>query len=257
MDQALEIVRLRVSPASAASFVDRRAEADAALQRFAGFLGSELAEGPPGSWTLIVRWASRGAMEAAQAVTLATPGLPALADWLALTDEVVSFEAVDVRRPAGIGEPHANLAIARRFVEHGIAKADASVFDECVDRDVVVTTGLSPAEPIRGRDAYKAVFAGFADAWPVRRFEVTDAFAVADRVVVRFTATTVFTKDYYGVPADGLVAPLDEVHVYTLRAGRIVAAVVGAINLPFEFTMYPALRDAVLGGLERDRGAVP
>lgn len=46
-----------------------------------------------------------------------------------------------------------------------------------------------------GRDACKQVFADFADAWPVRDFVIDDSFAVADKVVVRFTATTVFDKD--------------------------------------------------------------
>ena len=101
-----------------------------------------------------------------------------------------------------------------------------------------------------------AFFAGFADVWARPSSRAHRCLRVGERVVVRFTATTVFAKDDYGVPADGLVAPLDEVHLYTLRAGRIAAAVVGAVNLPFEFTMYPALKDAVLGVLERDRGAV-
>lgn len=143
-----------------------------------------------------------------------------------------------------------NLAIARRFVTEGLGKADMKVFDDLVDTNVVVTTGLSPKAPIQGSAACKQVFAGFADAWPVSKLVIEEIFAAGDKVVVKFTATTVFTKDYYGVKATNQVVPLTEMHVFTLKKGRIVANVVGAVNLPFEFIMYPALKDAVLGDLQ-------
>lgn len=255
MSAFVEIVRLRVDPGSTEHFKAMRGAADEALTAFEGFLGSELLAGPECTWTLLVRWASQAHVQAAQAVTLSTPGLPAISAWVAVAREFVSFETVESVRtftPAAIEAPAgeaSNLAVARRFVEQGLGLADMAVFDQCLDPDIVVVTALSPQGPIQGRAAYKAVFAGFADAWPVRSMVIHDIFAVADRVVVNFTATAVFRKDYYGVKANGVVAPLIETHVYTLRDGKIVANSVGAINLPFEFTMYPALKDAVLGGL--------
>lgn len=108
-----------------------------------------------------------------------------------------------------------NLAIARRFVTEGLGKADMKVFDDLVDTNVVVTTGLSPKAPIQGSAACKQVFAGFADAWPVSKLVIEEIFAAGDKVVVKFTATTVFTKDYYGVKATNQVVPLTEMHVFT------------------------------------------
>lgn len=143
-----------------------------------------------------------------------------------------------------------NLAVAQRFATEGLGKADMRAFDALVDENIVVTTGLSPKEPIRGRAAYKQILAGFADAWPVQQFVIDEMFASGDKVVVRFTATAVFRKDYYGVKASNLVVPLKEVHIYTLRGGRIVENIVAAVNLPYEFIMYPALKDAVLGELK-------
>jgi ketosteroid isomerase-like protein len=143
-----------------------------------------------------------------------------------------------------------NLAIATRFVTEGLGKADMKAFDDLIDPNVVVTTGLSPKEPIRGSAAYKQVFAAFADAWPASKLAIEESFAAGDKVVVKFTATTVFKKDYYGVKATHQVVPLTEMHVYTLKNGKIVSNVVGAVNLPFEFIMYPALKDAVLGDLQ-------
>jgi predicted ester cyclase len=143
-----------------------------------------------------------------------------------------------------------NMVIARRFVTEGLGRADMKAFDELIDPNVVVTTGLSPKEPIRGRAAYKEIFAGFANAWPASALDIEDIFAAGDKVVVKFTATTVFKKDYFGVEATHQVVPLTEMHVYTLHGGKIVSNVVGAVNLPFEFIMVPALKDAVLGDLQ-------
>lgn len=140
--------------------------------------------------------------------------------------------------------------VAERFIREGIAKADPTVFDALIDPDVVVETGLSPAEPIRGREAYKAIFMEFAAAWPVRELVIHRIDEAGDTVFIEFTATAVFAKDYYGVAATHQLAPMREVHRLDVRDGRIVRNLVGAVNLPFEFIMFPALKDAVLGGLK-------
>jgi ketosteroid isomerase-like protein len=139
--------------------------------------------------------------------------------------------------------------IAERFIREGIAPADASVFDALLAPDIIVETGLSPSGPIMGREAYKAVFLPFADAWPVREFTVHRVDVAGDTVFVEFTATAVFEKDYFGVKATRQIVPLREVHRLDVREGRIIRNLVAAVNLPFEFIMYPVLRDAVLGGL--------
>ena len=118
---------------------------------------------------------------------------------------------------------------------------------ELVDADVVVHTGLSPAEPIRGREAYKQVIAGFAEAFPVERMEVHEIIAAGEgRVVLRFTAQTVHAGNYYGVAATGRPVPLHEVHLLRIADGRIVENVVGAVNLVFEMLMAPAIAPTVL-----------
>ena len=139
--------------------------------------------------------------------------------------------------------------IAERFIREGIGRADLTVFDELVAEAVVVETGLSPRAPIKGREAYKAVFTGFADAWPVREFTVHRIDEAGDTVVIEFTAVAEFAKDYFGVAATHQLVPLREIHRLDVKDGRVVRNLVGAVNLPFEFIMYPALRDAVLGSL--------
>ncbi|UFP96660.1 ester cyclase [Gloeobacter morelensis] len=140
--------------------------------------------------------------------------------------------------------------LAYTFIAEGIAKADLTIFDALLAEDIVVETGLSPAEPIRGREAYKAIFAQFADAWPVQRFEIHAVVAEGNLVAIQFTATALFEKDYYGVKATGQIVPLREIHLLAVDDGRIVRNTVGGVNLPFEYIMYPVLKDVVLGSLQ-------
>ncbi|CAL79895.1 hypothetical protein BRADO6254 [Bradyrhizobium sp. ORS 278] len=140
--------------------------------------------------------------------------------------------------------------IAETFIRYGLGKADAAVFDALTAADIVVETGLSPVEPIRGRDAYKAVFMEFAASWPVRDLTIHRIDVAGDTVMVEFTATAEFARDYYGVAATHQLVPMREIHRLDMSDARIVRSVVAAVNLPFEFIMYPALKDAVLGPLQ-------
>jgi len=101
MSQSIEVVRFRVPPEARERFVSERKTADAALHALGGFVGSELAQGDGDSWLLIVRWASREAVLAAQKHTMSSPGVAAVNAWIALASEVVSFETLDVRSPSG------------------------------------------------------------------------------------------------------------------------------------------------------------
>ncbi len=148
------------------------------------------------------------------------------------------------------GRSKSSRQIAEKFIAEGIAKADMAVFDALVAEDIVVETGLSPQGPIMGRDAYKAVFAGFADSWPVTDFKIHQIDEAGDTIVIEFTAICIFRKDYYGVKATHQITPLREIHRLEVKGGKIARNTVGAINFPFEYIMYPALRDAVIGNLQ-------
>lgn len=140
--------------------------------------------------------------------------------------------------------------IACAFISEGIAAADPAIFDALLSEDIVVETGLSPAGPILGREAYKAVFFGFADAWPVQHFEIHSVVAEGNLVVIQFTATALFAKEYYGVQATRQLVPLREIHQLEVAGEQIVRNTVAGVNFPFEYIMYPVLKDAVLGSLK-------
>ncbi len=141
----------------------------------------------------------------------------------------------------------ANADIVRFFAAEFLGRADLGAADATIDEAVVVHTGLSPAEPIRGRETYKQVLAGFADAFPVGRMEIHEVLdAGADRVLLRFTAHATHAKDYYGVAATGRSVPMHETHLIRLQDGRIVENYVGAVNLVFEMLMAPVIAPMVL-----------
>lgn len=141
----------------------------------------------------------------------------------------------------------ANTDIVQRFAAGFLGRADLSVADETIDQAVVVHTGLSPAEPIRGREAYKQVLSSFADAFPVGRMEIHEILdAGADRMLLRFTAHATHAKDYYGVAATGRSVPMHETHLIRLQDGRIVENYVGAVNLVFKMLMAPVIAPMVL-----------
>ncbi len=140
-----------------------------------------------------------------------------------------------------------NTDVVQRFATEFLGHANLAVADETVDAAVVVHTGLSPADPIRGREAYKQILAGFADAFPVERMDIHEILdAGQDRVLLRFTAHAIHTKDYYGVAATGRAVPMHETHLIRLRDGQIVENYVGAVNLAFEMIMAPVIAPMVL-----------
>lgn len=145
-----------------------------------------------------------------------------------------------------------NLDIARRFMERGIALADMTAFDECLSPDIAVRTGLSPAGPILGLAAYKQIFSEFARALPVIDFVIHEIWPSPDnsKVIVRFTATAVFLTDYFGVIANRQIVAMEEVHILEFTEGKIVGNVVSGTNFPFEYLMYPVLKDAVVGAMQ-------
>ncbi len=140
-----------------------------------------------------------------------------------------------------------NTDRVRHFANAFLGRADLAVADEVIAQDVIVHTGLSPAEPIKGREAYKEVIAGFGDAFPVERMEIHEVLeAGPDRVLLRFTAHATHAKEYFGIAATGRAVPMHETHLIRLRDGLIIENYVGAVNLVFEMLMAPVMVPMVL-----------
>jgi len=94
MSQAVELIRFRVTEPRASTFVEGRSQVDAAMTTLAGFVNSELIQVSGEEWLLIVRWESREAVTAAQAITA---NMQVISDWIAKADQFLSFDTADVR----------------------------------------------------------------------------------------------------------------------------------------------------------------
>ncbi len=143
-----------------------------------------------------------------------------------------------------------SLRVALDYVEGFLGRADSAVADRVLDPQIVVTTGLSPQGPIRGIEAYKAIFLDFAAAFPAvdsaAPVNIIDAFDVRDRAVVRFQYRGRHVRDYFGVAATNREILFDETHVMRIRAGKVVENVVSATNLEFEMLLAPVLTPLIL-----------
>ena len=143
-----------------------------------------------------------------------------------------------------------NLAIVQRFIVEFLGRGDLAAADATAHPAIVGITGLKPDGPIAGLAEYKAIVAGFVDAFPAESpIAIIDQFASADgtRVVTRFHSRQRHAKDYFGIPASGRSILFDETHVARLADGRIVENIVSATNLEFEMLMAPVLAPLILG----------
>jgi hypothetical protein len=142
----------------------------------------------------------------------------------------------------------ATRATAERFVRDFLGQGSLAAAEAVIATDVVAFTGLSPAAPIRGRDAYVRTFAAFASAFTFETpVEIVDSFVAEDRAMMRIRARARHTGEFLGLPATGRSILFDETHVMRIVGGMVTENVVSATNLEFEMVFAPALAPLVLG----------
>ncbi|MBK1658339.1 ester cyclase [Paracraurococcus ruber] len=142
-----------------------------------------------------------------------------------------------------------NLGVVRRFVADFLGRGDLAAADATAHPRIQGITGLKPAGPIDGLDEYKAIIAGFVDAFPAEApLTILDQFASADgtRVVTRFQSRQRHARAFFGLAPTGRSILFDETHVARLRDGLIVENIVSATNLEFEMLMAPVLSPLIL-----------
>ena len=119
---------------------------------------------------------------------------------------------------------HDNVTIARRFVEGVLGGQNPAAFDEIVDENIRVSTGLKPDADIRGKKDYLTILTKFGSAFTNGRLTITDIFASADgdRVVVMFEAYATHTGEMFGVSSTGIEVPMIETHVMRFHNGKLM-----------------------------------
>lgn len=139
-------------------------------------------------------------------------------------------------------------AVAERFVLEFLGQGSLEAAEAVIAPDVVAVTGLSPAAPIAGRDAYVETFFTFASAFTFETpIEIVDSFATEDRAMMRIRARATHTGDFLGLPATNRSILFDETHVMRIENGMVTENVVSATNLEFEMVFAPVLTPLVLG----------
>lgn len=134
-----------------------------------------------------------------------------------------------------------NVKLARRFVEGVLGGQDPNAFDEIVDDNVWVSTGLKADAPITSKAEYgKVLGETLGKAFSDGRMTIDDIAETTDgRVLVRFTATVTHSGELYGVQPTGKKLTMAEIHLLRFRDGKLVENFVGALN-PLSFEMLYA-----------------
>jgi steroid delta-isomerase-like uncharacterized protein len=115
-----------------------------------------------------------------------------------------------------------NKALVRREVEEALSGGNLGVLDELIADEYVSYDPAAP-EPIRGREAYKALIAGYrqglGEALAVR---IDDQIAEGDKVVTRWTARGRHDGELFGIPPTGRQVEITGISIERLEGGRIV-----------------------------------
>ncbi len=130
------------------------------------------------------------------------------------------------------------IGLARRFAEGVLGGADPAAFDELIDDNIWVSTGLKADAPITSKAEYGQVLAGtLGKAFSEGAMHVEEIIELPDnRALVRFTATAKHTGELFGVPPSGKTITMAELHLLRFRDRKIVENFVGALN-PLSFEM--------------------
>lgn len=141
-------------------------------------------------------------------------------------------------------ETDRNLQLAQRFMTEVLGQGNMDAFDELVAEDVVVNSGISPLEPMVGKEAFRAGLAKLA-AFEFEDFSLEDLLATEDRVIARYRAHATHTGDQLGVPATGKRVTMWEIRLMRWTDGLLVEDFVADINYDWPWLVAPAYPDGI------------
>jgi steroid delta-isomerase-like uncharacterized protein len=110
-----------------------------------------------------------------------------------------------------------NVRVVRRH--HDLLRHyDEATGDEIWAEDIVFR---EPHQVLRGRDAARARFRAFRDAFPDVAATLHEVVAQDDRVAVRYTLEGTHQGSFAGAPATGKRVTLSGIAIFRLADGRI------------------------------------
>jgi predicted ester cyclase len=105
-----------------------------------------------------------------------------------------------------------NKDLVQRLVEEGVNRRDETILGEIAGGDFaeLARRWISP----------------FRSAFPDFRMEIVDLLEEGDTVVAHFKCSGTHLGDWLGIPATGRrFEQVDEIYVFRVRSGKLVAAV--------------------------------
>jgi steroid delta-isomerase-like uncharacterized protein len=118
-----------------------------------------------------------------------------------------------------MGEEERNKATFLRFFE-AVGRGDLDVVDVVFAEDV--TYVLPGSQPLHGRDAVRALVAGFRDAFPDLSVGVEAMAAEGEYVAARVIPRGTNTGDFMGFGSSGRSASWPASHFARFRHGQVV-----------------------------------
>lgn len=131
------------------------------------------------------------------------------------------------------------IASSRRLIEEAFSEGNLDLIDEICAEGFV---GHDPLAGTQDRETAKQTMAGYRKAFPDLTFEVNDAFAHDDKVVIRWTGQGTFENELLGLEPTGERGdPIEGITIDRYEDGELVES----------WTQWDTLR------FLRDIGAVP
>jgi steroid delta-isomerase-like uncharacterized protein len=122
-------------------------------------------------------------------------------------------------KAAPVSSIEENKALARRFLE-AQARGDMETLDELMAPDFLDRSLLPGQKP--GREDYKRSLAEMLSVYPNTGFTVEDQIAEGDKVVSRFTGTSVHRGEFLGAEPTGRESTYSAITIHRIAGGKIV-----------------------------------
>lgn len=136
----------------------------------------------------------------------------------------------------------ANTAIARKFFEDMIGKANWAVADEILASDVVMHHPSSPV-PVAGREAVTGFLAAFRTGFPDMNMQVESAFGDDEQIAVRWKMNGTQTKELFGIPPTNKNVTVKGISVLRVANGKVAEDWVSedSLGLMTQLGLIPAM----------------
>jgi len=136
----------------------------------------------------------------------------------------------------------ANTAIARKFFEDMIGKANWAVADEILASDVVMHHPSSPA-PVAGREAVTGFLNAFRAGFPDMNMQVESAFGDDQQIAVRWKMNGTHTQELFGIPPTNKNVTVKGISVLRVADGKVAEDWVSedSLGLMTQLGLIPAM----------------